>query len=159
MKHRLWRMCGRIVWLGTWPATRLILNGSTRTRLVVFNDAKKVLVLKTWMSGKNEWVLPGGGLHRGEDLISGLLREVREETGMELQPDQVQSVGTQQMSGLGFRCLLHCYVYSGTITGEPTLALQWPEILEAAWVDPRSLTPKNAAPDVLEIIQTLVGQP
>ncbi|MFB6226072.1 MAG: NUDIX hydrolase [Candidatus Paceibacteria bacterium] len=31
----------------------------------------------------NQWELPGGGLHVGEDLVEGVLREVKEETGYE----------------------------------------------------------------------------
>jgi 8-oxo-dGTP pyrophosphatase MutT (NUDIX family) len=49
---------------------------------VVFND-HKVLLLKTKSTGK--YWFPGGGTHLGERLEEGLKREVREETGIDVE--------------------------------------------------------------------------
>lgn len=51
----------------------------------VVEDRGKILILRNRMGeygGKAEWELPGGLIEMGEDLELGLLREVREETGL-----------------------------------------------------------------------------
>tara|TARA_Y100001963_G_C6792869_1_gene456704 strand:- start:6716 stop:7132 length:417 start_codon:yes stop_codon:yes gene_type:complete len=49
-------------------------------KVVLVNDDGKILILK----GPHNWELPGGHLHKGEDPISGLKREVDEEVGLNL---------------------------------------------------------------------------
>ncbi|MEO5937256.1 MAG: NUDIX hydrolase [Terriglobales bacterium] len=48
-------------------------------------DARKVLLIRRGSEPlKGQWSLPGGGLETGEQLVDGLRREVREETGLEI---------------------------------------------------------------------------
>jgi 8-oxo-dGTP diphosphatase len=44
--------------------------------------------------GKDTWGLPGGKLDFGEDLIDGAVREVFEETGIEINPISLSLVAT-----------------------------------------------------------------
>jgi 8-oxo-dGTP diphosphatase len=56
-------------------------------KAVIVNPQNKVLFLKRSKYVEKfagEWDLPGGHTHIGEDLIKGLRREVREETGLSL---------------------------------------------------------------------------
>ncbi len=46
----------------------------------VFDDHRRILCVKQ-NYGSFRWSLPGGALERGEDPISGVVREVYEETG------------------------------------------------------------------------------
>ena len=57
--------------------------------IVLYN--RKVLLIQrsSYSSGENEWEIPGGGLHFGEDLLEGLLREVHEETGLTVCVDRL----------------------------------------------------------------------
>ncbi|MEO6120129.1 MAG: NUDIX hydrolase [Terriglobales bacterium] len=51
----------------------------------VILDARKVLLIRRGSEPlKGQWSLPGGGLETGEQLVDGLRREVREETGLEI---------------------------------------------------------------------------
>jgi 8-oxo-dGTP diphosphatase len=51
----------------------------------VILDGRKVLLIRRGSEPlKGQWSLPGGGLETGERLEDGLRREVREETGLEV---------------------------------------------------------------------------
>src|SRR5437868_1517308 len=53
---------------------------------VVWNDRREVLLIRrTNPPRQTEWSLPGGRVEFGEALRTALLREVREETGLEIQ--------------------------------------------------------------------------
>jgi 8-oxo-dGTP diphosphatase len=50
---------------------------------VVIRDGK-ILLLHRFRDGSEYWVFPGGGVEEGEDLETGLQREMYEETGLNL---------------------------------------------------------------------------
>ena len=57
-------------------------------KALLFNPAGKVLLLEREHSGKKlYWDLPGGRLQTGETAKATLLREVKEETGLEITGD------------------------------------------------------------------------
>jgi 8-oxo-dGTP diphosphatase len=43
----------------------------------------RVLLIRHEKSGKEYWLLPGGGVNSGESLVEALRRELREEVGLE----------------------------------------------------------------------------
>ena len=55
---------------------------------VIFNDKGEVLLLKHRFRAGSGWGLPGGFMEQGEQPIDTLLRELREEIGLEV--DDVQ---------------------------------------------------------------------
>lgn len=61
----------------------------------VFDDAGRLLLAYEEREGEDEtghWIAPGGTLHPGETLEEGLVREIREETGVEVSPERPHSV-------------------------------------------------------------------
>ena len=59
-------------------------------RAVIFHDGK----LSVIYSGKYRYCkLPGGGVEAGEDNVSAMIREVREETGLTVKPETVREFG------------------------------------------------------------------
>lgn len=52
-------------------------------RGLVIDDDNCVLLVKLVFPHGAWWVLPGGGIDSGEDHVNALLRELREETGLE----------------------------------------------------------------------------
>ena len=53
---------------------------------LVFDDAERILLVERGKEPlKGYWSLPGGILETGEMLVEGIRREVREETGLEIE--------------------------------------------------------------------------
>ncbi len=51
---------------------------------LIFDEQERVLLV-TASAFDTDWYLPGGGLNKGETLVEGVQREVREETGLEVE--------------------------------------------------------------------------
>jgi 8-oxo-dGTP diphosphatase len=59
---------------------------------VVIADGAVLLVRRAFPPRQGEWSLPGGRLELGESLAEGVAREVREETGLEVEVGVVVDV-------------------------------------------------------------------
>ena len=53
-------------------------------RVVVVNDKKEILMVKQHHENRDIWMVPGGGIEEGENSIQASVREVKEETGLEI---------------------------------------------------------------------------
>jgi 8-oxo-dGTP pyrophosphatase MutT (NUDIX family) len=72
---------------------------------VVLDDNGRVLLVQRRENGR--WEPPGGVLDRGETIAAGLQREVREETGLEIEPGPLTGVYQNlraHVIALAFRC-------------------------------------------------------
>lgn len=147
--QKLLQFLGTVVFFCAWPAFWVYYKvGRGRTRVVLVHD-DKVLVMKQWIS-PGKWSLPGGGLHKGESLAGGAAREVLEETGLRLDPRQLQRVGrgTYRQHGLSFD--YHVFV---TRVGSSSVRAQRLEISELKWARPGELRAGNASPDTLRALR------
>lgn len=149
---RLIERLGVIAWWVTLPGLIVYLWNRPRTRVLV-RAGGKILVVRGWL-GTGKWMLAGGGLHKHELAIDGAVREVREETGLALKPQDLQPLKqeTYRFRGIKFPC--HYFV--ADLSGEPknyTLHPQPTEISRAEWIAPSELTAQNANPDVLRALQ------
>ena len=54
------------------------------SKIILFVDNKILFLVSNTPNFKGNLDLPGGHIHRGEDLIEGLKREVLEETGLDI---------------------------------------------------------------------------
>lgn len=79
------------VWLRAqwWKVSRPVTVG---VRTVVLTDDGKVLLVRHTY-GRPLWYLPGGGVKRGETLAQAAAREVREETGVRVDPAALRQMG------------------------------------------------------------------
>ncbi|MEO8784767.1 MAG: NUDIX hydrolase [Candidatus Saccharimonadales bacterium] len=129
MRKKVWPQLGKLTfWLG-WPALWVYLRIGWRTRILVVADGKLLLV-KSWL-GTSQWGLPGGGLHAKEEPVAGALRELKEETSLKLNPDQLKFLykGKAHHHGLGFR--YWCYVVE--LPKPLPIRKQQLEITNVAW--------------------------
>ncbi len=73
--------------------TLLHPDGATprRQRVAVYglcrDDARRVLLVRAaaYLTVAGDWFLPGGGIDHGEDPVTALERELREETGLDVE--------------------------------------------------------------------------
>ncbi len=74
--------CGELYWANSVPGAQA----------VIVADGAVLLGRRANDPGRGLWDLPGGFLQEGEDAEHALRREVREETGLEL--DNLEFIGT-----------------------------------------------------------------
>lgn len=53
-------------------------------RIVIPDDQGRILMVKQHHEGKDIWMVPGGGIDEGENSEQAAIREVREETGLDV---------------------------------------------------------------------------
>ncbi|MBM7785792.1 NUDIX hydrolase [Tenggerimyces flavus] len=79
----------------------------TAVRLVLLDAADQLLVFHTHDPNYPElgqwWELPGGGLDKGETYLEAAVRELREETGLVITPDEVGPPSWRRVSSFIYR--------------------------------------------------------
>ncbi|MBC7273183.1 NUDIX hydrolase [Streptomyces broussonetiae] len=125
----LWRALRPVQTRLVWCLNAKFVVGVTG---VVRDDEGRVLLLKhrMWPPGR-QWGLPSGFAHKGEDFRLTLVREVKEETNLDVAP------GRLIMLNSGLRTRLEVAYEAELLGGE--LRLDPGEILEARWCHPDEL--------------------
>ena len=54
-------------------------------RVIVFDEDNRILMVKQEHPERTVWMVPGGGIEEGENSAQAAVREVREETGLEVE--------------------------------------------------------------------------
>lgn len=107
------------------------------TAIVACVDASARVLLVKQIGGPyaGAWLLPGGGVDAGESVEDGLRREMREETGCEL--DGLRHIATYEVDERtqDFRALVH--LYHATAIGDPRAeersAVRWSSPTESGY--------------------------
>lgn len=125
------------------------LRIGSRTRVVVVAEGK-ILMVKGWI-GLGEWGLPGGGVHRKESTKRGAVREVYEETGVWLKPEQLHKLTafTAAPYGLRFRCVS----FWVELPKKPITREQNIEIAAVAWFTPEEIAQLPCTADAKHALQ------
>lgn len=146
-KHRLGIGVFWVTFLGIW----LILIKSKRTRIAV-KHKQELLVVRPWL-GNGKWSLPGGGRHPGENPKEAVLRELHEETGVQLAEHVVTHLSHQRYRQNGLRFWYD--LFTAQIDHKVDILLKKREISAAEWVEYTKLTPRNANDDVIAAVKTV----
>lgn len=111
---------------------------------VVLNDEGQVLLVNTY---QDSWVLPGGEVEIGENLIDGVKREIFEESGLEVEVGELFCISSNTAAYPGYNGVktvptkvifdFICTAKSGVIRGSD-------ENSESAWF------PKERALDMIQ---------
>lgn len=74
-------------------------------RVILFNDKDELLLVKHIVSKEKRefWILPGGGLEKDEYSYEGAIREMKEETGLDVEIDDLIYHVEEKCEG-GLRC-------------------------------------------------------
>lgn len=117
--------------------------------VVIKNKMGQVLLLKRaevdeWMPGK--WSLPGGGKREEESLLQGAIREIKEETGLEVMPEDLHFL--EDIS----RKQNHAFFLATKALGTVKLDS---ENSEFVWTDVSKLIPKDCVPDLIQVLSSV----
>jgi 8-oxo-dGTP diphosphatase len=116
-------------------------NPAPTASALVLDDADRVLLARRANDpGAGRWDLLGGFVEEGEEVLDALKRELREELGLEIEPnDFIGAFGDTY--GDGGIATLNLYWTARIVSGEPTLDRD--EIAEIAWFSPDDLPPEQ----------------
>ncbi len=148
---KLWRFIGVISYWLTLPLLFLYLRRDERTRVLLVHD-DKILVVKGWLSS-GKWGLPGGGVKRGEKAAEAAVRELKEETSIDLPQHALKEIGkfNHRQNGLMFEYVLFIGRPDKELHARPVQ----PEIVEAKWVDISKLNKRNSRETVMVALEQL----
>lgn len=58
-------------------------------RVIVFDNEEKLLLVRQHHDGKDIWMAPGGGIEKGETAMQAAVREVKEETNLDVKIERL----------------------------------------------------------------------
>lgn len=112
-----------------------------------------LLVRRDKNPGKGLWSIPGGGVEIGETQELAAIREVREETGVEVGP--IELLSTADLVTVDSRgCVEYHYLLNHYLAVAETLSTQaeypWAEV---RWFEPESLPEDEMPPRILTLLE------
>jgi ADP-ribose pyrophosphatase YjhB (NUDIX family) len=118
----------------------------------IVRDGKVLVVRRARAPASGLFTLPGGVVEIGETLAEAVAREVREETGMAIEPVALagfrEAIVRDADSRVERHFIILCFA-SRWRAGEPILN---EELSEAHWLDPAELAGLPTTPGLAEIV-------
>lgn len=129
-------------------------NSAPTASALVTDEAGRLLMARRAVDPyRGLWDLPGGFLEEGEDPIAALQRELREETGLAIEPldflgAYVDWYGPER--GEGVQATLNLYWTARAVTGEPRAA---DDVAELRWFGPDELPGELAFSNLSTVLE------
>jgi 8-oxo-dGTP pyrophosphatase MutT (NUDIX family) len=141
---------GKLIFWASWPALYIYLRDSQRSRVVIEADGN-FLMLRGWHDG-SRWSLPGGGVHKNEHAAASAVREVREETGIQLKENDLVNLGPDKYAERGLNFDIHRY--GCRLIQKPETKKQYLEVIDLRWISSDELTEQKVDKATWRHIQT-----
>ena len=113
---------------------------SSASARVVVRDGKALIVKRAHDPRKGEWSLPGGRVELGESLEDATRREIKEETGLDVDVGPLVEV-FDRVHRLDGRIRYHFVIVDYLCIPRPGDACAGDDAEDVAWVTSRSSTP------------------
>lgn len=141
--RRILKAGGRLAFWGLWPVWFVYFRFSSRRSRVLVVAEGQLLLVRDWLGGSS-WGLPGGGAKRSEPIEVSAQRELLEEVGLQIEPNQLRPLGDylHRKAGLRFRA----YFFVLELSEKPQLDRRRREVADMAWYGRTALAsvPVNA---------------
>jgi len=122
-------------------------------KAIILNQADKLLAVfrtETAPAHPNTWDLPGGELEVGEDPVSSIIREVKEETGLEVQDIEIFDIEGHEDEGDEYWVTVG---YKGkNISNEVILSFEHNDF---RWVSPEEFLQLESQPKLHRFVRNL----
>lgn len=102
----------------------------------LIQDKNILLIKRNSSRGYGQWAIPGGFLEKHESTMEGALRELKEETGVDLQGKRamlLSSTVEENLDDLSVRTLGINYLFTAAVDEELEISFDPEEVLECAW--------------------------
>jgi ADP-ribose pyrophosphatase YjhB (NUDIX family) len=127
---------------GLWPRLRVA---------AVISREEGLLLVKHSKAGREYYLLPGGGVMRGENMNEALSREIEEETGLKVQAGKLLCV-SETIFPDSSRHIVHM-VFRGIERGGKLQPSRDPRVKGAEFMDFRNLGSIELLPPIGEFLQ------
>lgn len=118
-------------------------------KAVLSNPRGKVLIMR--LEG-GRWDLPGGRMDAGEGMLEGLARELREETGLDVDVSKARPFHVGLYPYKGDPPEMVASVFYAIPVGDVTVAMS-EEHESYEWIDPRQTFPADAHKPTVEVLE------
>ncbi|MGQ0732620.1 MAG: NUDIX hydrolase [Acidobacteriota bacterium] len=119
---------------------------------VIVQDGKALIVKRAHDPRRGEWSLPGGHVELGETLVNAVHREMREETGLDVEVGPVVEVFDRVHHADG-RVRYHFVIVDFLCTPAGGVLVPGDDALEAAWVSVEELDAYGVNPHAAAVIR------
>ena len=127
----------------TCPACGFVVYASSKPTAgaLCVENGRILLARRAEEPFKGRWDIPGGFLEEGEDPVAGLRRELKEETGLDVEPQRFLGVWMDRYGGESTaEATLNLYWTARIVAGDPEPA---DDVSELRWFDRDALPGPN----------------
>ena len=122
----------------------------------IFRDGKVLIVRRTRPPAQNIFTLPGGAVETGETLTQAVVREVKEETALDIEPVALAGFREVILPDKTGRVERHFVVLCFAAHYRAGTATPNEELAELRWVDPAEVSQLRTTEGLAEIIAEAV---